>query len=44
MDAFQVGSMGSEEYVPASSKDTTVDAGKTGDEESVVQPSNLVNV
>ena len=36
--------MGSEEYVPASSKDTTVDAGKTGDEESVVQLSNLVNV
>ena len=42
---FQGVSMGSEEHVPVSSKDTTtVDTGRTGDGKSVVQPSNVVSV
>ena len=36
--------MGSEEHVPVSSKDTTVDTSRTGDGKSVVQPSNVVSV
>ena len=44
MDAFQGGSKGSEEHVPVSSKDITVDTGRAGDGKCVVQPSNMVSV